>query len=129
MRQEIANKWADALESGEYTQGAFSLAVEDTAGRATHCCLGVLCVLAIADGVDVPKTGERYSDDHVDGVMYGYGVEQAEALLPYEAMKWAGMQSNDGTCPNAGEVLASLNDFGVPFYRIAEIIRENADTL
>lgn len=128
MRQEIAHKWAEALESGEYTQGAYSLAVEGADGGAEHCCLGVLCELAIADGVDVPKAGERYSDDRVDGVLYKYGAEQAESLLPDEVMEWSGILTGGGSWGD-GHNLAQYNDDGFPFSKIAAIIRDNADAL
>lgn len=38
MPQELKTKWIEALESGEYKQGARSLCTPDGA----YCCLGVL---------------------------------------------------------------------------------------
>ena len=129
MKTEIANRWADALESGEHTQAFGALTrSEDGSKRTTHCCLGVLCELAIADGVDVPKTGGRYSDDHGDGVLYAYGAEQAESLLPAEVMEWSGILTGGGSW-GVGQSLAQYNDGGFPFSQIAEIIRENAEAL
>ena len=127
MRQEIADGWAQALESGAYVQGGCHLA-RDIGGRSKHCCLGVLCELAIADGVDVPKTGGRYSDDHGDGVLYAYGAEQAESLLPAEVMEWSGILTGGGSW-GVGQSLAQYNDGGFPFSQIAEIIRGNAEAL
>ena len=118
MRQEIATKWAEALESGEYEQGHGALAFSNR-----HCCLGVLCELAIADGVDVPK-----APAHDGTIRITYG-SQASAL-PDEVQEWAGMQTSEGTLPNSGRnTLAGHNDDGVSFSEIAEIIRENADAL
>ena len=78
--------------------------------------------------VEAPKTGERYSDDHVDGVRYKYGVEQAEALLPDEVREWSGVQSPDGDLPVGGN-LSVRNDTGAPFSLIANLIRSHSKAL
>ena len=72
--------------------------------------------------------GERYSDDHVDGVRYKYGVEQAEALLPDEVREWSGVQSPDGDLPVGGN-LSVRNDTGAPFSLIANLIRSHSKAL
>ena len=130
MRQEIATKWADALESGEYTQGVEALALVARGGGVAHCCLGVLCELAIGDGVDVPK--ESLPDDPaLLGTPIAYGRGQDFTGLPYEVLAWSGMYSNSGDMPEIGgfKTLAEANDSGVGFAEIAKIIRENAGEL
>ena len=124
MRTKIAAKWADALESGEYEQGRRALAVSDLGPGPSvrHCCLGVLCELAIADGVALDKTP---ANDGTPRITYA----NAASTLPDEVKDWAGMRTNDGTMPSSGTVLAAHNDDGVPFYMIAKIIRDNADAL
>ena len=53
MHKEIADKWVAALRSGEYKQRQRRLSNEE---RTEHCCLGVLCELAIKDGVEMKLT-------------------------------------------------------------------------
>ena len=54
MNKEVKKKWVDALRSGEYAQGRSSLRDHDE-----YCCLGVLCELAVKEGVIPAPT---YSD-------------------------------------------------------------------
>ena len=125
MRQAIANKWAEALESGEYEQGRRALAVSDPGPGPSlrHCCLGVLCELAIADGVALDKTPAY---DGTPRITY---ANQA-STLPEEVQEWAGMRTNEGTLQTSGlYTLSGHNDDGVPFSEIASIIRENAEAL
>lgn len=53
MNQRNLQLWLDALRSGEYEQGKGYLNKD---GKL--CCLGVLCEVAIADGVDLVKEPE-----------------------------------------------------------------------
>ena len=71
---------------------------------------------------------DRYSDDHGDGVLYAYGAEQTESLLPDEVMEWSGIRTGGGSWGD-GNNLAQYNDDGFPFSKIAAIIRENVEAL
>ena len=125
MRTDIAHTWADALESGEYEQGRRALAVSDPGPvpGVRHCCLGVLCELAIADGVALDKTP---AFDGTPRITYAYQA----STLPEEVQEWAGMQTNEGTLQTSGLYnLSGLNDDGVPFPEIAAIIRANVEAL
>ncbi len=52
MNYELIRGWHAALNSDEYTQGRDAL--ERVAhGKTTSCCLGVLCRVAIAQGLDL----------------------------------------------------------------------------
>ena len=129
MKTEIANRWADALESGEHTQAFGALTrSEDGSKRTTHCCLGVLCELAIADGVDVPK---RLIPAHgrLSGYLALYGSAGEHGYLPSEAQEWAGMRTSAGDFADDGRSLSRLNDERVPFSEIANTIREHAEAL
>ena len=46
MKPEIKQRWVAALRSGHYKQGPSALRRDDR-----FCCLGVLCDLAVQDGV------------------------------------------------------------------------------
>jgi len=42
MKKAMAQRWVNALRSGEYKQGSGKLRTNDGAGNFSYCCLGVL---------------------------------------------------------------------------------------
>ena len=46
MKKNIMKRWVSALRSGEFKQGKGALEA-----KGKHCCLGVLCELALVEGV------------------------------------------------------------------------------
>jgi hypothetical protein len=113
MRHDIALKWADALESGQYRQGRRAL---NRGGRL--CCLGVLCEV-----LGLPGT----ADDEADpGCLY-YSENAMD--LPVEARSLSGVKTPDGRLPGSLAPLAVLNDAGHTFPQIAAIIRANWEEL
>lgn len=117
MRTEIRDRWADALESGNYPQGGQHLALRDMNDVMLYCCLGVLCELAAADGV-VEADGN---------VKRRYGPEREGNYLPEEVIAWAGLDANDPEVQRADgrpTTLSRENDAGTSFRSIAKLIRE-----
>ena len=115
MKKAIADKWVAALRSGDYKQHQGGLANDK---RTRHCCLGVLCELAIKDGVEM-EVGPCY-----DGARGTYYAEAAGAL-PDMVREWAGVGLAHGLL-NGGVSLTSLNDeMKYDFGRIADIIEES----
>jgi hypothetical protein len=144
MNIEIAEKWIEKLESGEYTQTKGFL--RDDNG---FCCLGVLSDMYIKE------TGKGCWQERLDGD--GDNTEKFEFLgsdkecslgpLHAEVKTWAGMDSHTGIfqpwkMPDEQRekleellkqvgaykvgfrnALTDVNDEGVDFKRIAEIIR------
>lgn len=43
LTKDLKNKWIDALRSGKYQQGHYSLKKPNDIGIQCFCCLGVLC--------------------------------------------------------------------------------------
>ena len=142
MKREIADKWVAALRSGEYKQARETLACD---ARTKHCCLGVLCELAIEDGVemDVAEIEAEIEMDEVESTARTYILFAGEAGgLPATVQHWADVKSRDAwvlkdaiddslldRLPQEyqrGEKvsLAMLNDHGVEFGDIADIIDE-----
>lgn len=76
MNTDIAQRWADALRSGDYAQGRGVLRGSDD----TYCCLGVLCELAVEDGVIDPPV----IADHGN-----YCYSTSSAVLPEAVVIWA----------------------------------------
>jgi len=108
MDKYIAERWATALESGEYAQTKGNL--RDKKG---YCCLGVLCEL------HRQESGGMWDK--------GYYFE-ANLALPVEVRVWARMGTSSGKYYGGG-FLSSDNDCGKTFGEIARIIRERVDEL
>lgn len=119
MNPEIKKRWLGALRSGRYDQGRNGyLRQPHGRGNALFCCLGVLCDLAVQDGlaewVDVPDT--RLHDAHSVLVWNGeeLDVDRNYDYLPEKVQEWAGLPDRDPTVPIGYEpfTLSQLNDHG-----------------
>lgn len=126
MKRDIKDRWVAALESGEYSQATGAL----TDGQG-FCCLGVLCEIAVADGVIAKEDRSYYNPDTSDGKLY---YEDAE--LPELVMNWAGVTSAnpythidvpaDKPSFNDKASYSELNDdMGYDFHQIADVIRND----
>lgn len=104
MRQEVAEQLCEALRSDKYKQTSSRLRDGDR-----FCCLGVLC--------DISGLHEWEEDGTYGG---------NEGILPWKVMEWAGMSTAGGNVVLNGELtcLAELNDSGMAFTNIADIIEE-----
>ena len=119
MKRDVADKWAAALRSGDYTQGKEAL----HAGGA-FCCLGVLCDL---HRKEVGGEWCKYQSPEVhvrDGTLT-YMTASGDwdySLLPEEVAEWAELASaNPGP---AGNCFSARNDDGWSFAKIADVISE-----
>lgn len=122
MNLEVEARWVAALRSGRYVQGTDSLHAVDATGRATFCCLGVLCELAWEDDVVT-----RFVNEHG---LVAYGEVGETAVLPEEVADWAGLSDADPLV--SGYTLSGWNDGvqhhdlePVDFDRIADLIEEH----
>lgn len=122
LRKDVKAKWLAALRSGEYKQGRHYLARNDQ-----YCCLGVLCEVAIKDGLDLKKT-QHYG-------VKSYGVTRNDMGLPREVVEYAfwkkrrpSLSSGDAmvnTEDGRQRWLSTLNDNGVSFAEIADAIERD----
>lgn len=125
MHKEIADKLVTALRSGEYQQTTGKL--RDDVG---FCCLGVLCSIAIKEGVADPWLAY----ESLPGVT-GYRVDGSSGTLPPSVQEWAGMRTENGTYTNRGDAewgencLSDDNDNGKTFNEIADFIMERSAEL
>lgn len=101
MNKEIKEEWVKALRSGEYSQCKNYLKAGDY-----YCCLGVLCELQGFNGL-------------VNKVLTGVEADSV------------GLAGNSGELPrlvkykeNYYWTLAQLNDAGMSFEEIADVIEE-----
>ena len=107
--QEKARRlWVRALRSGKYNWGKRALRTDDN----KYCCLGVLCELAIKQGVI-----SRCRWD--SGTLSNYP----------KVMKWVGLEEDDGDF--GAHSLVHLNDDANrnPFKKIARLIEKKPDGL
>jgi hypothetical protein len=131
-QKTIVRRWAHALRSGAYPQGERTLHTQDArSGADSWCCLGVLCDLAVSDGViPAPTTFEHGAK------VYRYASKNKKDMnsgtIPNDVLRWVGLQTHDGTfhTPNLGRTsLAALNDIGMTFESIATLIESKPEGL
>lgn len=122
MNPEAKTLLVEALESGKYKQGEGVLKrTDEYSGENFHCCLGVLTELAVVAGVDV-KVETPQQAEYKEYWLFDGGYE----VLPKGVQEWAGIDAvgSIGDGEHAGSCLAELNDNGMPFKEIVEVIKE-----
>lgn len=120
MNQDVKKLWVDALRSGEYKQTDGCL--KDSIG---YCCLGVLCELhnkVTGDG--------QWNYDNA----YGDDLNKRDDVPPDCVISWAGLPRENPLVEYEYETystqevrkarIAELNDSGMTFADIADIIEE-----
>jgi hypothetical protein len=114
----IADQWCDALESDQFSQGFNRLCDPSDPSNPRHCCLGVLCELAVKAGVIESRHGISF---------YGYPSKifgKEVYYLPKPVMEWAGITNTEEMYD-----LSKMNDNKRDFKAIAAHIRANAGKL
>lgn len=114
MKKDIMEKWITALKSGEYKQTKFYLKAAKSKKSYGYCCLGVLCDLAIKDGVNIKVQKERDESNN-----FRYVFDSESGTLPTSVKKWADFYDYDFI-----KTLTEMNDNeGMNFRQIASVIR------
>ena len=113
MKKKVMKKWTAALRSGSYKQRKGYLS-----DGGAYCCLGVLCELAPADvrAEHVAQYKEKYEETLSPAMMKWADIKDMEGRLPKEYKKKGGSHS---------ALLTDLNDSGLSFKQIANIIERN----
>ena len=128
MDKHVAERWVQALRSGQYQQGREDLRPDTN----SYCCLGVLCDLyrveqgkgewaAISTGQD-RMAFEVHDCD-------GQATESESAVLPEAVKDWAGMSSFEGRIAFTSDALSALNDEGMQFPQLADLIEKKWEVL
>lgn len=117
MKPDVKEKWLAALRSGKYRQGTGYLKYQVNDGTIRHCCLGVLCEIAIQEHAIL----EKFSNEPTD--LHFFPIGAANAVLPWSVARWAGLTECNPAVPNH-ETLASLNDDSDDFDLVIETIEE-----
>jgi hypothetical protein len=146
MKNNIKKRWLEKLRSGEYKQAnGFLVVLDDENKPEGFCCLGVLCEVAVEDGVihranPVPPKGMGSNPGYLsDPDNRGYPLVE-NSTLPVEVQEWAGLDANpdidlpDTTHKDDDGVeyedttrysLSELNDnMGMDFEEIADYIED-----
>lgn len=114
MNPEVRDMWIAALLSGTYkkTLGRLHRLLGGKKGQDRWCCLGVLCDLAIRNGVAVPVTSSEEQE-----MRYGREFDGMSDYLPGPVKLWAGLAS--GNPEVYGDSLSNHND-GAGLVRVAK---------
>lgn len=105
-------RWVDALRSGQFKQGRHYL--HCTNG---FCCLGVAASLFC----DAPVAHDA------KGVIWAY--DQNLSTAPLKVVQTLDLYDDLGSFLDSTPSLAALNDAGVPFSEIADLIEAKAHLL
>lgn len=124
MKKEIAEKWVAALRSGEYKQGKEFLRT----ATDEFCCLGVLCDLAVKNGVIISPRPRG------EGRAYEYDGDSISGVSSRTVRTWSGLRDFLGEFfkdeLRTGKMsLARMNDNGKTFTEIADIIEKHYEEL
>lgn len=109
MHKEIKDKWVVALRSGKYTQTTYNLRQNLPSVGCKHCAIGVLCDLAVKEGIETES-------------VFG-GISATKRMI-----NWLGLEEDFGEVsllkPVDGYLsIMALNDRGhYTFSQIADII-------
>jgi hypothetical protein len=115
-----AKKWVKALRSRKFKQTHHKLSDGEK-----YCCLGVLCELAVEDGI----IKKRFKDE---AMYYGKGGNYTADTLPNLVQEWAGLSTTDGDFKISGrnKSLTFLNDHdNKSFSEIAKVIESEPEGL
>lgn len=108
--EQVRAEWVRRLRSGQYMQGLGVLRMDRSDGLVAHCCLGVLCEIAVDEGVvireDRPRNAAIFSG--VGDFAHHDGFASALSMPPRSLAGWVGIDINSGFF----EELALMNDSG-----------------
>jgi hypothetical protein len=124
----VARIWVDALRSNTFKQSRHDLTTVDSdTGEITgHCCLGVLCELAVKAKVIPSPKKLRYCLAYSDATD---SEQTSSSILPETVRKWAKLKTRRGDI-TLFTSLSMLNDIDrLNFEKIADVIEKHANVL
>jgi hypothetical protein len=137
MKASIKKQWLEALRSGQYKQAKGFLRRLDRNGNLGHCCLGVLCELVmpaipdsgwLSDHSGTFRTPAGDSHTSLVGPVRDYAnLDQRSPRIniPSDHPLWEdGRVSAHMLDDRRGTELAGLNDSGLSFLEIADLIEQ-----
>ena len=123
MDKHVAERWVQALRSGQYQQGQHELHPDTN----SYCCLGVLCDLyRVEQGKGEWRNGPMRNELFIFSTPTGV---YESAVLPEMVKSWAGMRTSTGSIAGSEDELAALNDEGMEFPQLADLIEKKWEVL
>lgn len=126
VRKDRVRLLVDALRSGEFYQGHNKLKQISPSGAERYCCLGVACVVAMRNGLEINETSEN---DDLGGQFFYFGTQEDTSALftPVAVMEWYGFTGDNSVELEVPEFVTNkitavdLNDtHGYSFAKIAD---------
>lgn len=107
MNKNVQAKWTARLRSLDpELQG--TKALKQVNGKM--CCLGVLCEIAVEEGILPPPVKHDWNYVYMGDEMvpvYEYGEDNRTGILPREVADWAELEREPGTTTACNPVLKS----------------------
>lgn len=134
LKPEVKAKWLAALRSGEYQQGVSQLRYEDPDKVQRFCCLGVLCDLAVKQGVIEapelrPGVGSVYVYDGATTLPSSAVTAWAYEVSPGNHDEWMVIEERKGVDGDEYPVFSGLTELNDEqnrtFVEIADVIEES----
>lgn len=121
MKEDIKNEWLTELRSGDWLQGVAALKrFDESSGETRHCCLGILCEIAVRHGI----ASEEEANDGMSMFKTHELSDENYEFLPRGIWDWAGLDAADPWIGSVQKRLSLLNDAGFGFPAIATFIEE-----
>ena len=126
MHKAYKEKWVKALRSGKYNQAKGQL-VRERGDDKTYCCLGVLCDLVRNDenlnGIGLRMECNEALSININGESGGVVPIGTRTYLELiDGNPTLNFRGREGTSQNYIQSLANLNDDGMSFEQIADVI-------
>jgi hypothetical protein len=133
MKKDVMRKWVAALRSGDYMQGFGRLRQVDAVGGGSPvlCALGVLCQVHKNETRSATWRYQPLSDCWAYG-RAGIRADDRDVSsdrLPDCVADWAGVQSANAQIPATGTTVSGMNDDGLSFVDIADVIERQWESL
>lgn len=127
MREDIASRWADALEqTPKELQGFLSLRYRDDTG-IKMCALGVLADVVIKMNPSfqwIPKPNTSACAWIVAPLVVKGHQDLLDDTLPHELYEFVEAVTSPLTFNNGGMTVEALNDTGMSFQYMARLVRK-----
>lgn len=123
MNPEAKALWVAALRSGKYQQG-FGRLEKVVDGKTYHCCLGVLCRVAMEAGVETTAVAASTPPSGVVQTLF----DDCNTHVPPIVNEWSGLDywnTHGVMIGGYAYNFVALNDEQlIPFSKIADLIEE-----
>lgn len=106
-------EWVAALRSGDYKQGRAALKAPAEQDQVVHCCLGVACEVAIANGAKVKESIDSCG-------MYWF--DDRQGVLPNSVMSWYGLPVASPKLTDELDAIAANDEMEMDFEQIADLL-------